>query len=626
MGKRSLVLLAALAVAGNAGAALGSHAIDTPRALAIAVDTTGGWRTFLAGDSVAVPVRVTGTWERGAMLAVRWSARGAEVGSFPLPPLPGEDSVLCRIPVVLPYAEGEEESLAVEARMDSSRGALLARAVVPVGPTTAGELFAIPIDPGPAEGIDLRFPFLLVREADGFRLFELGSGTEVEGAARSGHDASLGKGCILYERRGRIHRLDVESGTSRPVSDPNFPAARPAAGDSLSAWFQSCCGTFGEILLLPVRGEAFSFPLEFPSSGSPSVRAGRAAWLESDGETWAVWTADLATRNRALVHRSDDSLLAPSIGSEGIAFAARRGTRWVLLLHRFAEGTIDTIAGDGSDLRDPAFGSGFLVWSEEAGGERDLRGRRLADGRAFPISLAPGRQGPFALEDSLAVWLEERGEERRFRGLRIRLPGLEAPAPIRLRFHRARFVRDRVLLEWSVEGDADRAPYSLFRDDSEAGAGGVLVALGALDGPGYYFCEDRTLPAVGERQRVRYSLSVEVPGGSLHFGPVAVLLPERYGALSIEPDGPNPTAGPVRFAIEVPAAFEGMEAAFRVYDCGGRRVRDVEAGRLRSGRASVVWDRRTESGREAAAGVYFLRFRVGPAYTETRKVILLPPG
>lgn len=625
MGMRLLGLLAVLAVAGGSGAALSSHAVDSSGTLTVAVDTTGGWRRALAGDTVVVPVRAIGRWARGDVLAVRWSARGEEVGSFPLPPLTGEDSVLYRIPVALPYVEGEEESLAVEARRDSSRGGLLARTVVPIGPTTAGEPFAIPIDPGPAEGIDLCYPFLLVREADGFRLFDLGSGTEVEGAARSGRDASLGKGFALYERRGRIHRLEIASGTSRPISDPNFPGAHPAAGDSLSAWFRSCCGTFGEIFLHPAQGEAFSFPLGFPASGRPSVRAGRAAWLESDGETWAVWTANLATRGRALVHRSDDSLLAPSVGSEGIAFAARRGTQWVLLLHRFAEGTIDTIAGGGRDLRDPAFGSGFLAWSEEAGGERDLRGRRLADGRAFPISLAPGRQGPFALDDSLAVWLEERGEESGLRGLRIRLP--VGPSPIlRLRFHRARFVRDRVLLEWSVEGPVDRAPYSAFRDDGDSGAGGVLVARGALDGPGYYFCEDRTLPAAGERQRVRYSLSVEVPGGPLHFGPVAVLLPDRYGALSIEPEGPNPTAGPVRFAIEVPVAVEGMEAAFCVYDCGGRRIRDVVAGRLRSGRASVVWDRRTESGREAAAGVYFLRFRVGSAYTETKKVILLPSG
>ncbi|MBM3321828.1 MAG: hypothetical protein FJY73_14280, partial [Candidatus Eisenbacteria bacterium] len=60
MGMRLLGLLAVLAVAGGSGAALSSHAVDSSGTLTVAVDTTGGWRRALAGDTVVVPVRAIG--------------------------------------------------------------------------------------------------------------------------------------------------------------------------------------------------------------------------------------------------------------------------------------------------------------------------------------------------------------------------------------------------------------------------------------------------------------------------------------------------------------------------------------------------------------------------------------
>jgi flagellar hook assembly protein FlgD len=78
--------------------------------------------------------------------------------------------------------------------------------------------------------------------------------------------------------------------------------------------------------------------------------------------------------------------------------------------------------------------------------------------------------------------------------------------------------------------------------------------------------------------------------------------------------------------VEAPGGSEGERAGFSVYDMRGRWIREVDAGRLRAGHASLVWDRKDDEGREVGAGVYFLRFRVGRPFPETRKVVLLPRG
>ncbi|MFH1679204.1 MAG: FlgD immunoglobulin-like domain containing protein [Candidatus Eisenbacteria bacterium] len=624
MGKRVLGLIAIFALA--AGACIDDvRAMPrAPRGLAIEAEAGAGWREGLAGDTVDVPVRVSGIWEGAVVLSVGWASRATASSVFRLPPFNGGDSVRCLLRIVVPFAEGDEESLAVEAREDSAGGPLIARAAVPIGPTTAGEISPISLD---AEGLSVLGvwpPHLLLAGGGALRLYDLGAGEEAGPGIAGAEDASLGNGFVLYEREGGIHRCELDWEGSRPVSDPSFPSFRPAAGDSCSAWFRSCCGTFGELLVLADRGGAHVIPFSLPPSGRPAVRGDRVAWLESDGETWVIRAADLSKSECAEICASADSLLPPSVGPEGIAFAARCGSRWVLLLHRFADGTTDTIAS-GSSLRDPVLGGGLLLWREGEDGEWSVRGRRLEDGRSFPVSSPAGRGGTFAFRDSVVVWAEDRPEGRRLRALRIRLP--KAPAPeIRVRFGCARAVGDRVVIEWTVEGEVGAAPYVVHRFEGEGNGEGVDVAGGTLGGPGYYFSEDRSLPAEGERQRVRYFLTLEVPGGPLRFGPVAVLLPDRFRVLSLVAEGPNPAAGPVHFSLEVPLGAGRAEVAFSVYDCRGRRVREIEAGLARPGRVPLVWDRKNDEGREVAAGVYFLRFRVGETYRATKKVVLLPRG
>jgi hypothetical protein len=66
---------------------------------------------------------------------------------------------------------------------------------------------------------------------------------------------------------------------------------------------------------------------------------------------------------------------------------------------------------------------------------------------------------------------------------------------------------------------------------------------------------------------------------------------------------PNPftSEAVIRFDVPVPARVE-----LRVYDVRGRLVRSLEPGRtLAPGRHHLVWNGVTQSGAQAAPGVYF---------------------
>lgn len=74
------------------------------------------------------------------------------------------------------------------------------------------------------------------------------------------------------------------------------------------------------------------------------------------------------------------------------------------------------------------------------------------------------------------------------------------------------------------------------------------------------------------------------------------------------PPSPNPSRGPVSFAVTVP---RDVDAELSVLDVAGRRVATVMRGRLTTGEHALVWDGRTASGERAAAGHYRLWFRAG---------------
>lgn len=90
-------------------------------------------------------------------------------------------------------------------------------------------------------------------------------------------------------------------------------------------------------------------------------------------------------------------------------------------------------------------------------------------------------------------------------------------------------------------------------------------------------------------------------------------------ALRFYPPRPNPAAGAIRFAYDLPKA---TTVRLEVFDLSGRRVANVVSGQIGAGHHELRWSPR-ESGDEIAAGLYFARFSV-PGMTRMVRIVLLP--
>ncbi|MFH1681574.1 MAG: C25 family cysteine peptidase [Candidatus Eisenbacteria bacterium] len=90
----------------------------------------------------------------------------------------------------------------------------------------------------------------------------------------------------------------------------------------------------------------------------------------------------------------------------------------------------------------------------------------------------------------------------------------------------------------------------------------------------------------------------------------------RYG---LDPSRPNP------FNPETAVTFHMASAArasLRIYDVSGRLVKTLFAGQAGAGAHEVRWDGRTDAGRSASSGIYFLRLEA-PGFLQVRQMTLV---
>ncbi len=83
---------------------------------------------------------------------------------------------------------------------------------------------------------------------------------------------------------------------------------------------------------------------------------------------------------------------------------------------------------------------------------------------------------------------------------------------------------------------------------------------------------------------------------------------------------PNPFSPETRIEYELPQAGQ---VELGIYTVSGRLVRSLVKEHRAVGRHSVRWDRRDDTGRLAAGGVYFYSL-TAPRIKESRRMILLP--
>ena len=95
--------------------------------------------------------------------------------------------------------------------------------------------------------------------------------------------------------------------------------------------------------------------------------------------------------------------------------------------------------------------------------------------------------------------------------------------------------------------------------------------------------------------------------------PAATALPRALRLVA----SPNPSAGAMSFALELPIAGP---ADVEVFDISGRRIALAQHGQLAAGRHAIPWDGRGADGTALPPGVYLARVRAGDNTTATRFV------
>lgn len=108
---------------------------------------------------------------------------------------------------------------------------------------------------------------------------------------------------------------------------------------------------------------------------------------------------------------------------------------------------------------------------------------------------------------------------------------------------------------------------------------------------------------------ISYSNTVGVPVAAAKAG------------LWLGPSRPNPAAGPVQIAFQLPAPGH---VRLEVMDPAGRRVGTLADGDLGPGRHEVTWSARDAHGAKVPAGVYFYRLVVDGRSVAARRLALMP--
>jgi hypothetical protein len=101
---------------------------------------------------------------------------------------------------------------------------------------------------------------------------------------------------------------------------------------------------------------------------------------------------------------------------------------------------------------------------------------------------------------------------------------------------------------------------------------------------------------------------------------VDVAPPQALRVFSLAPGMPNPFSDRTTIGFALP---EGALTSLRVFDVAGRHIRTLHSGWLPAGAHRAIWNRRTDGGALAPAGVYFYRLSSG-ARTLSSRVVIRP--
>jgi hypothetical protein len=218
----------------------------------------------------------------------------------------------------------------------------------------------------------------------------------------------------------------------------------------------------------------------------------------------------------------------------------------------------------------------------------------------YPETICLGEDAVYTLEGAdLTTWPQQCG----------------GTTPVALSELQATDTPDGIRIAWRAEGDFER--FEVRRSAVEAPRGSEPIWTAEVPGVGP--CQVLDRDALPDRL---YTYEVVAHGRS---GEVARTEPVLVRHTAAGAGGtwlvarPNPARGSatLRYRLAQPG-----DAQLDIYDLSGRRLRRLAAGRLAAGEGVRRWDGRDESGRDVAAGVYWVRLRWAGGESARRVVVL----
>jgi DNA-binding beta-propeller fold protein YncE len=164
---------------------------------------------------------------------------------------------------------------------------------------------------------------------------------------------------------------------------------------------------------------------------------------------------------------------------------------------------------------------------------------------------------------------------------------------------------DGVDLSWATASETNHSYFDVSRKD-DSNAEWIRVNSTPVRGNGSYTWRDTSAP---DGRTVEYRLeAVERDGARSVAGLLSVAVNRAEVRFGLAPRGPNPFRGGTAFTLGV---REAGPVSVAVYDAAGRLVRSLISQVLTTGRHELAWDGRVSDGREAPAGVFFVRATSG---------------
>jgi hypothetical protein len=175
-----------------------------------------------------------------------------------------------------------------------------------------------------------------------------------------------------------------------------------------------------------------------------------------------------------------------------------------------------------------------------------------------------------------------------------------------------------VELNWLM-GDDDRASYRLERakvvDDNAGGFATLAPGLRPQEGGRLTYRDGAA--QMGETYVYRLA-AVDNPSDVFETDRIYV----PVSRAELDQTFPNPFNPTTTIQYFVPEGAGAQRVSLVIYDVSGARVRTLVNSDQRSGKFTVTWDGRNNSGDTVGSGVYFYRIQL-PGFADTKKMILL---